>query len=128
MGNKGGMKHLRKIYFLAAFAFFALMIGIGSIPNQANELSSIIPDKVLHMAAYGILAGLLYMGQSPNNRYRGRIAVLAIGLMGALDEGVQSMFTYRTPSWADWSCDIAAALIAVGLLRLRESRRSYQPG
>jgi len=128
MGNKGGMKHLRKIYFLAAFAFFALMIGIGSIPNQANELSSIIPDKVLHMVAYGILAGLLYLGQSPSNRFRGRIAVATIGLMGALDEGVQSMFTYRTPSWSDWFCDIAAALIAVGLLRLMESRRSYQPG
>lgn len=128
MGNKGGMKHLRKVYFLAAGAFFALMIGIGSIPNQANELSSIIPDKLLHMMAYGVLAGLLYLGQSPANRLRGRIAILVIGLMGGMDEGVQSLFTYRTPSWTDWFCDIGAALLAVVILRLWESRRSYQPG
>ncbi len=75
----------RQAVLLAAAIFFLLMIGIGSIPNEANKLSSVVPDKLLHMTAYGFLSALLYIGQSPGRRGRGLTVLLAIGILGAVD-------------------------------------------
>lgn len=101
---------------VTAVVFFALLIGIGSIPNQASQLSAFLPDKVLHMMAYGFLAGLLYLGQRTDSRWRSVKAVLAIAVLGTVDEGVQSLFPYRSAGIDDWLFNMLAAALVVGSL------------
>lgn len=96
--------------------FFVTMIGIGSIPNQASQLSTFLPDKVLHMMAYGFLAGLIYVGQRTDGRRRGAKALMAIAVLGAVDESIQSMFPYRSAGIDDWLFDMLAAALVVGCL------------
>ena len=117
----------RKTALVAAVGFFLLMIGIGSIPNEANQLSAIVPDKVLHALAYGSLAALIYVGQPAKKPYRGLVVLLAIAVMGGLDEAIQSLFTYRTSSLADWMCDMLSALVVVAALSRIKAKRVYVP-
>lgn len=114
---------LRKAALVAAALFFLLMIGIGSIPNEANKLSAVVPDKLLHMTAYGFLSALLYIGQRPGKRGRGLVVILAIGILGAVDETIQSFFPYRTAGLPDWLFDILAATIVVTALSLMKWSR-----
>lgn len=117
----------RQAALIAAALFFVLMIAIGSIPNEANKLSAVVPDKLLHMTAYGFLSALLYIGQRPGKRGRGLIVILAIGVLGALDETIQSFFPYRTAGLPDWLFDMLSACIVVTALSLMNWSRGTQP-
>jgi VanZ family protein len=118
---------LRHTALVAAALFFLLMIGIGSIPNEANKLSAVVPDKLLHMTAYGFLSALLYIGQRPDKRWRGLTVILAIGILGALDETIQSFFPYRTAGLPDWLFDMLSACIVVTALSLTKWSRGVAP-
>jgi VanZ family protein len=99
-------------WLAAGLTFYVLMIAIGSIPGQAAAIPSVLPDKLLHFIAYGLMTVLFYRGmpQGPASRAMGALVLAAA--LGGIDEGIQSFFPYRTADWDDWSFDVLAALSA----------------
>ncbi|GAA4335866.1 hypothetical protein GCM10023144_29620 [Pigmentiphaga soli] len=108
----------------AAAVFYALMIGIGSIPGEANELGRFLPDTVLHFTAYGFLSFLLCIGLGPRTGAALVWRVLAlIALMGLVDETIQSTLSYRTADIKDWLVDMASAITVTTGFLLAPARR-----
>ncbi|WP_019140850.1 VanZ family protein [Noviherbaspirillum massiliense] len=121
---------------LAVLVMFISMVAIGSIPGNADALSAMVYDKVLHTVAYGLLSVLLFFGISGSQRMRALCSIGAIAALGALDEGIQSMLPYRHANFHDWKFNMLGAIASVGLLsswyslRMRASRKpgSSKPG
>lgn len=103
---------------LAAFLFFLLMVCIGAIPGKAMAASAVVSDKLLHFTAYSILSILLYCGMSGTRLNRGLRTFLLIGVLGGLDEVIQSFLPYRNFSRLDWEVNMLAAAICVSFLML----------
>lgn len=106
---------------LAAVLMFILMVALGAIPGKAQELTSVVHDKLLHFLAYGLLSALIYGSLSGEPVERGLRTLIAIGTLGALDEAIQALLPYREASWLDWEVDMIAGLTCVVLLALRHS-------
>lgn len=100
----------------AAFAFFVLLVVIGSIPGKAEAVSAAVHDKLLHFVAYSVLTALVYGATVGGPLARSLITLGVVGLLGGLDEGIQSQLSYRNASWFDWQVDLLAALATVALL------------
>lgn len=78
-------------------------------------------DKVVHFAAFGMLAFMLWMG------FQGRwplLIIFLVGCVGALDEWRQTFLAGRTMSLGDFAMDMAAVVMVVGALRLRAHANS----
>lgn len=74
-------------------------------------------DKVLHLMAYGVLAGLVSLGMHRSGRaYAPRrlywIPVLVSGIYGVSDEIHQYFVPDRTFSFGDMAANITGALLA----------------
>jgi VanZ family protein len=111
-----------------AFAFFAAMLLAGAIPGKAEALSAVIYDKLLHFIAYSILSALVYGALEGGLWRRALLAVAAIGLLGAFDEAVQALLSYRHGNLFDWQVDLLAACLTVGALSmLQATRRLPEP-
>ena len=76
--------------------------------------AGIIPDKVVHVAAYAVLAFLLRRGllASPVTA-PAVVAVLAAVAYGALVEGIQSILPWRRAEWWDLGANALGAVMAV---------------
>jgi VanZ family protein len=111
---------------LLVLILFTAMIAIGSIPGKADALSSVVYDKLLHMLAYGMLAGLIYCGISGNRIARALCSVLAIAALGAADEAIQSLMPYRHANLQDWKFNMLGAFACVTFLSFRQPMRSQQ--
>jgi VanZ family protein len=107
---------LRKLRLGCAFFCYAAILVMGSIPGARAEIGQYASGLVLHSLAYAILTALVYTGSVGSARARAIKAVLAIALMGAGDELVQSFFPYRGAAVADWLVDCNAAIISAALL------------
>ncbi len=107
-----------RLRWLASLAgFFLLMLGVGSLPGEANALSEHIGDKLLHLLAYGFMTMLCFRGLIARPVVRALLSVLVIALLGVIDESLQSLLPYRNASLADWCFDIgAAAMVALLML------------
>ncbi|WP_460841447.1 VanZ family protein [Noviherbaspirillum agri] len=103
---------------MAAILLYVLMILIGSVPGEAEALSAVVYDKFLHFAAYAVLSGLLYVGLRGSPGSRALQTLVVTGLLGGLDEAIQSFMPYRHANWADWQVDMLAALSCVAMLIL----------
>lgn len=99
-----------------AFAFFALMVAIGAIPGNATAASAMVNDKILHFVAFTCLSGLIFCGLAGRPFGRAVRTLLAIALLGGLDETIQIFMPYRSADWADWEFDMLAALSCVVVL------------
>ncbi|MBQ5948318.1 VanZ family protein [Massilia sp. ST3] len=99
-----------------ALVLFAGVVIAGSIPGARAEVGLYVTGLVLHGLTYAFLAILWFLGSSGNTAARALKAVLAIALMGALDELVQSFLPYRSGDIRDWMIDVTAATIASLLL------------
>lgn len=105
--------------WLAVLAgFFLLMVSLGSIPGQANALSDRFGDKLLHTLAYGVMTVLCFRALVARPVWRALGTIAAIGLLGMIDESLQSLLPYRNASLADWCFDIGAAASVTALLLL----------
>lgn len=113
---------------IIAAAFFLLMLAIGAIPGEAQALSDAFGDKLLHLCAYSFLTCLLFGGLSGSIADRAWRTIMTIGLLGGLDEAIQSFMPYRNASTVDLALDMLAASLTVMALILVDSsrRRSYQ--
>jgi hypothetical protein len=105
---------LFQLLFWSAFVFALVM---GNLP-QPPALSGNPSDKVLHVLAFLVLAGLAAFAYP-----RVPLIVIFFGLVifGGAIEIVQAVPELdREPSWLDWLADVVAAaavLLAVGAMR-----------
>ena len=112
---------IRLRYLAFLLIFFALMIGLGSLPGQADALSARFGDKPLHLIAYVCCSVLCYRIWITPRRQRILLTIAMIALLGLIDEGIQAALPYRNASLVDWCFDLLAALIAISGLWLQES-------
>ena len=101
---------------LIAISIFVLIVVLGSLPGAREDVGHYASGLVLHSIAYAVLALLVFLGSSGGGIRRGIQATLTVAAMGALDEGVQSFFPYRSAAVTDWMVDVAAAALVSALL------------
>jgi VanZ family protein len=107
---------LRGARIALAFVVYAGVIVGGSIPGARKELGEFASGLVLHGLTYAFLTLLWFLGSSGSGPVRAAKAVLAIALMGAGDELVQSFLPYRSGDIRDWMVDMTAAILTSTLL------------
>jgi len=100
----------------AALLTFAAIVAAGSIPGARAEVGTFASGLVLHSLAYAGLAALWFLGSQGSPVQRALKAVLAVALMGAVDEWVQSFLPYRSGDVRDWLVDVSAAIVASSVL------------
>jgi hypothetical protein len=100
---------------LAAALYLGMVIG-GSIPGVRADMAQVASGFILHSCAYGVLSFLLFTGSAGERLRRGVVAVMAVVVLGALDEFIQSFFPYRRAAVSDWLVDCSAALVVALLL------------
>jgi VanZ family protein len=116
----------RPLYLVAAIAMYLTIITVGNIPGARADIGAYAPGAVLHSIAYAVLAALWFTGSRGGPLARAGKAVLAVAVMGAGDEFVQSFFPYRGASVHDWAVDVGAAIVAGILLSLLAARTAIQ--
>ena len=105
----------RALHALALLGLVAILVA-GSIPGARAEVGAYASGVVLHGMTYAFLASLWFLGSTGTPLQRALKAMLAIALMGAVDEWVQSFFPYRSGDVRDWLVDVMAATIASTVL------------
>jgi VanZ family protein len=109
---------LNKLRYGAAIVMFLLIVITGSIPGARAGIGHYAPGVVLHSLAYATLALLWFTASRGSAASRSLAAMLAVAVMGAIDELVQSMFPYRGAAVSDWMVDVSAALVTCAILSL----------
>lgn len=109
---------LRFACLACAALMYLTIIVTGNIPGARADIGQYAPGVVLHSLAYAVLACLCFLGSSGRPAVRAVKAVLAVALMGAGDEFIQSFFPYRGADVRDWAVDCASAFVASLLLCL----------
>lgn len=94
----------------AAIMYLAIVVA-GNIPGARADIGVYAPGVVLHSMAYSALAFLCFLGSTGTPAARAVKAVLAVALMGAGDECIQSFFPYRGAAVGDWAVDCGAAIL-----------------
>ena len=107
---------LNKLRLGIALALFLAILVIGSIPGARHDIGNYASGVVLHSIAYAGLATLWFTGSRGDGAQRALKAVLAVAVMGACDEFVQSFFPYRGAAVSDWLVDCIAAVVAATIL------------
>ena len=106
--------------YQSALLIFVLIVVLGSLPGARDDMGHYASGLVLHSLAYSFLGLLVFLGSRGRGSQRALKATLTIAIMGALDEGVQSFFPYRTAAVSDWLVDVAAgSLVSIFLCKLR---------
>jgi hypothetical protein len=101
---------LRMLRLACAVLMYLTILVAGSIPGARADIGHFASGPVLHSTAYAVLAFLWFTGSGGSTIARAAKAVLAVAVMGAGDEFVQSFFPYRGPAVSDWLVDCGAAL------------------
>jgi VanZ family protein len=114
------LERLFQILFWGALAFAFVMASLPQPPAIPGDPS----DKVLHVLAFLVLAGLAALAYP---RVRLVMIFLGLALFGAAIELVQAIPNLgREPSMMDWLADLTAAaavLLLVGAVRLIRQAR-----
>ncbi len=109
MADRLATPKLQRLCYRSAISIFALIVVFGSLPGARVDVGQYASGLVLHSLAYGVLGLLVFLGSRGSGARRALMATLTVAVMGALDEGVQSFFPYRTAAVSDWLVDVAAA-------------------
>jgi VanZ family protein len=112
----------RALCLTAAILMYLTIITAGNIPGARADIGAYAPGAVLHSIAYAVLAALWFAGSGGSPLARAGKAVLAVAVMGACDEFIQSFFPYRGADVRDWAVDVAAAVVASTVLARLASR------
>ena len=119
---------LRLIPLCCLAIFFLAMVAIGSLPGEANALSSHFGDKALHITAYALISVLAHVSLIGSRHARAMISVMLVSCLGLLDESIQRLLPYRNASLSDWCFDMAAAVAVASffwVIDLRISRATH---
>ena len=117
---------LNRLRYGAAIIMFLAIVIAGSIPGARADIGQYAPGVVLHSCAYSVLALLWFTASRGSAASRSVATVLAIAVMGAIDESVQSFFPYRGASVHDWMVDCSAALFVCAVLWMVLPRAALQ--
>jgi hypothetical protein len=107
---------LRPLCIGCAVLMYLMIVVAGNVPGARADIGQYAPGVVLHGTAYAVLACLCFLGSTGSMAARAVKAVLAVALMGAGDEFIQSFFPYRGADVRDWAVDCVAAILAVLVL------------
>ena len=83
-------------------------------PAFASQVTAVVTDKAVHMAAFGLLAALLWV--LAGGRFALAIFAAVVGV-GMLDEVHQAFLPGREPDFADLMADAAGAAMALYLVQ-----------
>lgn len=108
---------------IIACVFFALMMLIGAIPGEAQVLSDAVGDKLLHLTAYSFLTCMIFGGLRGTIVSRALRTILMIGLLGGIDEAIQSFMLYRNANLNDLAFDMLAGCLTLTFLILLSINR-----
>ncbi|MGF6274822.1 VanZ family protein [Massilia sp. UYP11] len=111
----------RALHGVALLGLLAILVA-GSIPGARAEVGAYASGVVLHGMTYAFLSALWFLGATGTPLQRALKAMLAIALMGAVDEWVQSFFPYRSGDVRDWLVDVTAATLASTVLAVLATR------
>ncbi len=117
---------LNRLRHGAAILMFLAIVIAGSIPGARADIGHYASGLVLHSCAYSVLSLLWFTATRGSAARRTLATILAIAVMGALDESVQSFFPYRGASVRDWMVDCSAALFTCAVLSLLLRREDLQ--
>lgn len=106
----------RKLRLALAIAMYLTILVAGSIPGARAEIGHYASGAVLHSLAYAGLAFLWFTSCKGSPSVCAVKALLAVAVMGAGDELVQSFFPYRGATVRDWLVDCAAAAVTCAVL------------
>lgn len=113
-----------------AFLWMAAIFFVSSqssLPQAPDTLLDLILKKGLHMAAYGVLAGLFWRALGPRRHWaRAGMAWLLAVLYAATDEYHQTFVPGRHGRPMDLAFDGLGALIALWLIQRWERRRTQE--
>jgi VanZ family protein len=107
---------LRFACLSGATVMYLAIVVTGNIPGARADIGHYAPGVVLHSSAYAVLAFLCFLGSTGGPASRAVKAVLAVALMGAGDEFIQSFFPYRGADVRDWAVDCGSAILVSLLL------------
>jgi VanZ family protein len=106
----------RKLRLACAICMYLAILIAGSIPGARAEIGHYASGATLHSLAYAVLAFLWFTSSTGSPAACAVKAVLAVAVMGAGDEMVQSFFPYRGAAVGDWMVDCAAAVVTSAVL------------
>lgn len=110
---------VRPLWLGLLMLFFLLMVTLGAMPGQAEQLSARFGDRPLHVLAYALMTLLCFVALSAPPLHRAAFTLGAIALLGLTDEAIQAFLPYRNASLTDWCFDIGTATLVSLLLLLR---------
>lgn len=111
----------RHVPLVCLLIFFSFMVGLGSLPGQASNLSTHVNDKLLHFSTYAVMTVLAFYSINARTAARIMVSLALIGSLALIDETIQYFLPYRNASIADWCFDVAAAVIVTFFLGLRNT-------
>ena len=115
----------RYVPLLCLLLFFSAVIGIGSLPGHASNLSAHVNDKLLHFSTYAVMTVLAFYSINTRAVARVIVTLVLIGSLGVIDETIQYFLPYRNASIADWCFDVAAAVVVTCILGLRNKKANH---
>ncbi len=112
-------------WFWRAVAIGGASMQLWGSSKTGNEVSIAPPwDKVIHGAAFGVLAYVCCLGAGRWKQYAFWLVPLGVGLFAATDEWHQSLTPGRSASWEDFAVDLVGCALAVfGWSRARAQER-----
>lgn len=114
----------RSLLVALAIAIMVLLFYLGGKPFAAGLIPS--PwDKLAHFVVYGAMAALLRQGIPERPSW---LLVLAVGVVGSLDEWHQMSVPGRSADLADLLTDVIAAVYAIGTCEYWTACRSARRG
>ncbi|MGH8526358.1 MAG: VanZ family protein [Gammaproteobacteria bacterium] len=106
------MRMTRRARWMMAIGWSVVMVAVSDWPRRPDVVNE--SDKLVHIAAYGVLAFLVARAVNDyrRNRWQLWLAVL-VGCVSfaGLDEFHQSFISYRSADIADWLADCIGVLI-----------------
>lgn len=120
---------LRYLWFLPAFIEMVAIWTFSAIPEPPAPAGWLDSDKLLHMLAYGVLAGLFFPGFYQGMRMKAERSVLWCMVcsagFGLLDEIHQGFTPGRHQELGDIIANTVGAVLAGGIILF--VIRSYKP-
>jgi VanZ family protein len=110
------MRLVRVVLWVLCAAYWVALFTLTHLP-RVPVIGPPVQDKVAHLLAYGVLAGVLYLTTwaSGSGAKRAAYFVIAVTVLyGAMDELTQPLVG-RSCEWYDWLADAAGALTVVGV-------------
>jgi VanZ family protein len=120
-------------YWLPVVVLCAAIFIQSSFPSPEALPTFPFSDKLMHAAAYGLLAALICRATNSHARWRCRwqriflTGVIAASLYGLSDEWHQSFVAARSSDAADFLADVAGSIVGSGLFLWGLRRRFDTP-